>query len=541
MKNLFPLSKSRLSRRIVFYVFISVIAIETIILIPSYLKREQELLAQLQMVVSAQVDVIAAISSPGEHQPEWLHHIRKLQGCPNIVGGSVFSPAGRRLTTFGEQPELSFAKATAGGMANLRSPDGMRYDSAWLEDDLQRPFVLILRQDASPVKRELLSFILRIAGLVVIISIFVTAGAWLALGPIVVTPILRLRGDLLQAGEAISKDQPTPEFHSATTPRRDELGEVIGAFHQMYGQISDAVSNRKKAEAALQKSFRQVAATSRALDMEMEKGREMQTHFLPPVLPRRPGWEFSAFFRPARQVSGDFYDLFDLPGDSIGLVIADVCDKGVGAALFMALFRSLIRIFSGQTTLEGLACPIVEQKPSSRSSIDDPADRIHRPNDAMKAIELTNDYIVQNHEDLAMFATIFYGVLFPNTGELIYINGGHDPLYILHPSGGIRQQLGPTGPAIGVLPNAKHDIGKTRLAPGEILFGYTDGVVEARDAGGSFFTERRLIHLLKTDFQSSELLLQRISSEVSRHIGGAEQFDDITMLAVRHRTDDPRS
>lgn len=530
MNNPFSPSRSRLSRKIVFYVFMSVIVIEAIILIPSYLRRERELLDQLQMVASAQVDVISAISGP-----DWLLRIRQLQGLSKIVGGSVFTPTGRLVTTFGEPPELTFTQAIAGAMASSRSADGTRHDSAWLEKDLQRPFVLVLRQDASRIKRELLSFTLRIAGLVVIISIFVTAGAWLALGPIVVAPILRLRGDLLQAGEAISKDRPTPEFRSASSHRRDELGEVIGAFHQMYEQISDAVSERKKAETALQKSFRQVEDYSRALNMELEKGREMQTHFLPPVLPRRPNWEFSAFFRPARQVSGDFYDLFDLPDDSIGLVIADVCDKGVGAALFMALFRSLIRIFSGQTALDGLACPVIDHPSTDRFITEDGPDTFPAPNDALKAIQLTNDYIVQNHEDLAMFATIFYGVLVPDTGELTYINGGHDPLYILHPSGGIRRQLGPTGPAVGVLPNAKLDAGKSRIAPGEILFGYTDGIVEARGADGSFFSEKNLIHLLKNGFHSSGQLLERISSAVNSHIGNAEQFDDITMLAVRRR------
>ena len=540
MNNPFSTSRSRLSRKIVFYVFVSVIVIETIILIPSYLRREQELLDQLQMVVSAQVDVITAISGPGGRASDWLTRIHQLQACSNIVGGSLFTPAGRQLTSFGEQPELTFAQATAEGIKNLRSEDGRRYDSAWLQEDLLNPFVLVLRQDSSSVNRELLSFTLRIAGLVVIISIFVTAGAWLALGPIVVAPILRLRGDLLRAGEAISKDQPTPDFRSAATHRRDELGEVIGAFHLMYGQISDAVSERKKAEAALQKSLHQVESYSRALNKELEKGREMQNHFLPPVLPRRPGWEFSAFFRPARQVSGDFYDLFDLPDDSIGLVIADVCDKGVGAALFMALFRSLIRIFSGQTALNGLDCRIVHETPASRTPDGNGSDHAHGFGDALKAIQLTNDYIVQNHADLAMFATIFYGILLPNTGELIYINGGHDPLYILHPSGGIRQQLGPTGPAVGVLPNARLELERTRLAPGEILFGYTDGVVEARDEEGLFFSEKQLVGLLKNGFHSSGQLLERISSAVNRHIGDAEQFDDITMLAVRHRPGEVR-
>jgi sigma-B regulation protein RsbU (phosphoserine phosphatase) len=222
------------------------------------------------------------------------------------------------------------------------------------------------------------------------------------------------------------------------------------------------------------------------------------------------------------------YDAFDLPGGSVGLVIADVCDKGVGAALFMALFRSLIRIFSGQTTLAGLACSVEDSNPKAVET----GVALSETN-ALKAIQLTNDYIVQNHEELAMFATVFFGVLDPKTGALTYINGGHDPLYILNPSGGVRQKLGPTGPAVGIRPDATLEIQRARLNPGEILFGYTDGVTEASAKDGKFFKEKKLLTQLKTGSASAPQLLDKISTEVKNHIGGAEQFDDITMLAVR--------
>ena len=251
--------------------------------------------------------------------------------------------------------------------------DGRRIDMPWRQPQLNRANVLVLRQDATAVKRELEAFILRIAGLILIISIFVTVGAWSAMQPIVVTPILRLRKDLVLAGEAISNDRSTPDFYAASVHRRDELGDVIAAFNQMYRRILEAISERRKAEAALQQSLEQVRAYTQALDTEMERGREMQKNFLPAMLPQRTGWEFAAFIEPARQVSGDFYDVFELPGGSVGLVIADVCDKGVGAALFMALFRSLIRIFSGQTSLQGLDCHITESS-ENRTSPEAPAD-----------------------------------------------------------------------------------------------------------------------------------------------------------------------
>ena len=205
---------------------------------------------------------------------------------------------------------------------------------------------LILRHDATSVKKGLLAFFLRIAGLVVIISLFVTFGALIALEPMVLTPILKLRSDLIAAGNAVEKDRQPPEFSVASVRRRDELGEVIAAFVRMVHQTTDAIAKRKQAERSLQDSLRQIDAYSKALTKEMEQGRQMQANFLPESLPQKPGWAFAAFFQPARQVSGDFYDIFELPGGRVGIVIADVCDKGVGAALFMALFRSLIRVFS---------------------------------------------------------------------------------------------------------------------------------------------------------------------------------------------------
>jgi serine phosphatase RsbU (regulator of sigma subunit) len=344
---------------------------------------------------------------------------------------------------------------------------------------------------------------------------------------------LRLREDLIKAGNAISQDQQTPAFYSASVHRQDELGEVIEAFRHMYKQITDAINERRRAEGALQKSFEQVEAYSKALNSELEIGRQMQTNFLPAQLVTKSGWEFSAFFKPARQVAGDFYDVFDLPGDAVGVVIADVCDKGVGAALFMALFRSLIRIFSGQTTLEGLAClyngeSISEEESMAGIGLTHPDHLV-----ALKAIQFTNMYIAQNHGELAMFATLFFGVLDPKTGTLTYINGGHQPLLIIDKFGGVRKQLNPTGPAVGIQLDAAYQIKEARLEPGEILLGYTDGVVEASSDDGNFFTSEQLLSLLEDEVPSAAVLLNHISDQVKSHTGDAEQFDDITLLAIR--------
>lgn len=526
-------TRGRLSRRIVFWVFISVIVIETIILIPSFKRRENELLTQLKEVSTAQLSLIMRLSSGGDSDRKLFEMFKLLQFIPRVLGGAFFRSDGTPLGVFGEPPEFIPPRPGVNEMVYTKSTHGPRYDLVCSPDQLKGDYILILRHDASPVRQELNAFILRIAGLVVIISIFVTAGAWLALNPIVVKPVLRLREDLLKAGEAISRDQKRPQFYSASVQRQDELGEVISAFRKMYTQIADAINERKTAEKALQKSFKQVEAYSEALNNELEKGREMQTNFLPAQLVHKPGWEFAAFFKPARQVAGDFYDVFDLPGGGVGIVIADVCDKGVGAALFMALFRSLIRIFSGQTTLEGLACLYNDESISEEESI--AGNDLSHPEHmiALKAIQFTNKYIAQNHGDLAMFATLFFGVLDPKTGILTYINGGHEPLLIINKSGGVKKRLNPTGPAVGIDSESNFDIEEIQIEAGEILLGFTDGVIEARSDDDKFFTLKKLLNLIGDVAASAAELLNSISDEVKSHTGDADQFDDITLLAIR--------
>jgi serine phosphatase RsbU (regulator of sigma subunit) len=532
-KQIFNSIRRSLSWRIVFWVFTSVIVIETIILIPSFQNREKELLAQAKDVSAAKISMIMQLLPSKISDQALFNQIKKFQLGSQVVGGTLYRSDGKKVGMFGKIPQFIAPQDETAELTFLKSENGDYYDLVYSPEQLKRNYSLILRHAAAPIRRELYAFTLRIGWLVVIISIFVTAGAWIALNPIVVKPILRLRGDLVKAGETISQDQHTPEFYSASIQRQDELGEVIDAFRQMYSQITDAISEQKRAEKALQKSFEQVDAYSKALNSELEKGRQMQSNFLPANLVTKPGWEFAAFFKPARQVAGDFYDVFELPDDKVGIVIADVCDKGVGAALFMALFRSLIRIFSGQTALEGLAClsdedSFTEEKINPGTEFSCP-DRVV----TLKAVQFTNKYIAQNHGELAMFATLFFGVLDPSTGILTYINGGHEPLLIVEASGAVKQRLNPTGPAVGIEPNVAFEIREVRLEPGEILLGYTDGIIEARSKDDQFFTLKQLVSLLQDAVGPVDSLLNHIAAKVKTHTGDADQYDDITLLAIR--------
>jgi sigma-B regulation protein RsbU (phosphoserine phosphatase) len=533
LKELFRFPASRLSRRIALWIFFSVILIETLIFIPSYKNREKELLSQLKDVSAARVAMLMDIVKPEASDDEIFQHIIKLQNDKVVIGGALYGADGRKIGEFGEMPGLMIADVNPAGMTFMLNQDGSRYDIACSPVELQRDYRLILRHDSGSINDSLWAYFLRISGLVVIISLVVTVGTWLTLRWIVVNPILNLRQDLVRAGNALSNDQPTPEFYSATVQRNDELGEVIGAFRQMYRQISYGINERKQAEEALQASFEQVEAYSRELNKELENGRRMQINFLPNQLLQLPSWETAAYFKPARQVAGDFYDVFQVPGGSIGFVVADVCDKGVGAALFMALFRSLIRIFSGQTSLNGLPLTCSDAR---FDEVDDYADYptvdpAHVT--ALRAIHLTNNYIALNHGDLAMFATLFFGILDPDSGTLSYINGGHEPIFVLGPGGGVKERLAVTGPSVGVEPNIVFKIQQSRLEPGDILLGYTDGVVEANASDGGFFTMERLVATLEAPASSAADLLDRIADSLQVHIGEADQFDDVTLLAIR--------
>jgi two-component system response regulator len=295
-----------------------------------------------------------------------------------------------------------------------------------------------------------------------------------------------------------------------------------------------AALDRKKFRDREREYLRQVEIVSQKLNQELEKGRQMQLNFLPSELLQITDWEISAFFKPAQQVAGDFYDTFPVMEKYVGLVIADVCDKGVGAALFMALFRSLIRIFAAQSAMRKAYEHFnPKESISDQTLIDINKSCELTPTHILEAVSLTNNYVAEYHGDLGMFATLFFGILDPVTGLLTYINGGHEPLFIINTQGEIKQQLNSTGPAVGMLPNLKFKIAETYLESGDILLGYTDGVPEARAVGGEFFTNKRLHDILTTPVASGNILLNKITESVINHIGEADQFDDITLLAVK--------
>jgi sigma-B regulation protein RsbU (phosphoserine phosphatase) len=296
------------------------------------------------------------------------------------------------------------------------------------------------------------------------------------------------------------------------------------------GGVAAGVARLEQEQAELQRQKKFLL-----YEHELQIGRQIQVGFLPETLPQPAGWEVVAHFQPARDVAGDFYDVFPLSGDRVVLVMADVCDKGVGAALFMALFRSLIRAFCMGSPLgahisvasgEPTQRPAGTVLPASQRRAALMADLI-----ALLGVEHTNRYVTSNHANAFMFATLFLGVLDTATGSLSYVNAGHEPPTIVGPQG-VKTRLEPTGPAVGLMPEASFDLGKMQLERGDVLVMHTDGVTDARDPAGQSFTERRFLSLLAASAPAADLI-DRLVTAVRSHIASADQFDDITLLAVR--------
>jgi serine phosphatase RsbU (regulator of sigma subunit) len=249
---------------------------------------------------------------------------------------------------------------------------------------------------------------------------------------------------------------------------------------------------------------------ARSLERDLDIGRKIQADFFPASLPEMPGWTIEARFRSARQVAGDFYDAFPLRGGTVALVVGDVCDKGVGAALFMALFRSLIRAVAG-LSLGGV-------EPDAAGLI-------------LRAVQVTNDYIARVHDETNMFSTLFIGALDPATGRLDYVNAGHESALVAR-AGGAIEELGPKGPAVGMMPDVAFGTGSTTLGAADALLIFTDGLTEARDRTGVEFGEGRIRELLAMRGATAQAMLDRIYGAVRSHVEHAEPTDDLTLLGV---------
>lgn len=238
---------------------------------------------------------------------------------------------------------------------------------------------------------------------------------------------------------------------------------------------------------------------------EITLARQIQASFLPAGIPIVPGWQLTASLEPARQMAGDYYDFISLPNGRLGILIADVADKGLGPALYMALSSTLIRTFA-----------------------------IQYPDEPAAVLTGANRRILSDAR-ANLFVTVFYGVLDPQTGLLTYANAGHTPPYVFSLNDGDKPQvLRNTGMPLGIEEENVWRQEVTQMVSGDVLLLYTDGVTDAQNARGDFI-DRHLVLQAARDHLSQPIaaIQEAILEEVHRFVGDAPRFDDITLVILK--------
>jgi phosphoserine phosphatase RsbU/P len=239
------------------------------------------------------------------------------------------------------------------------------------------------------------------------------------------------------------------------------------------------------------------------MQRELQMAREMQTTFLPQEVPQVPGWEFAARWHPAREVAGDYYDFIPAGPDSLGLVIADVTDKGAPAALFMVFSNSIVRasVHPSLTPAESMA---------------------------------NSNRLIAAKSPNAMFVSLVYVQLDLKTGQATYVNAGHNPpLHHLEQSGELRL-LPRTGMVLGIDPDTPFTQSTITMQPGDFLLLYTDGLIDALNAKDEEFGMPRLESILQgNQHASAEEIIYLLEEAMVEHSGDITPFDDITLLLVK--------
>jgi serine phosphatase RsbU (regulator of sigma subunit) len=246
--------------------------------------------------------------------------------------------------------------------------------------------------------------------------------------------------------------------------------------------------------------------SSEKMARELEIAGKIQASFLPRERPNLPGWEIGVTLIPARQTSGDFYDFVELGNGRVGLIVADVADKGTGAALYMALSRTLIRTYALQF-----------------------------PEEPERALQAANERILADTQS-DQFVTVFYGVLDGASGCLTYANAGHNPGLIV---GEQIRELGNTGIPLGMFPDMSWQQAQVQLSPGQLLLLYTDGIPEATNSSHEEFGDERLQKIATAHVgQPATAVQTALVDAVQNFAGDAPQSDDITLLLVKRITVD---
>jgi sigma-B regulation protein RsbU (phosphoserine phosphatase) len=269
---------------------------------------------------------------------------------------------------------------------------------------------------------------------------------------------------------------------------------------------NEEVLARVETHLALRRLQTQLQDSNEKMERELALAGEVQASFLPRELPAVPGWQLSITLQPARDTSGDFYDVNLLPDGRLGILVADVVEKGVGAALFMALSWILIRTYAAEYPAQ--------------------------PELVLSAV---NRRILED-TNANQFVTVFYGILDPTTGTLVYCNAGHCPPYLVSAQNSENvQRLVRTGLPLGIFADKSWKQRSTHFDPGDVLVLYTDGITEAQCGRETFYGEDRLLESVRVSLgRPARDIQDAIMADLRRFVGDAPnvQRDDIALAVL---------
>ncbi len=306
---------------------------------------------------------------------------------------------------------------------------------------------------------------------------------------------------------------PESEAHSLVAVPLSVKGDLLGVMLLEERALATRLRGRRveiitgiaqQAALAVQNDLLQQEVTERErLERELQLAHEIQETFMPTRLPNLPGWDMAFLWRAARQVAGDFYDFFELPGRRLGLVIADVADKGMPAALFMTLTRTLVR-----------AAAVEYESPAA-------------------VLTRVNNLLVADAQQ-GMFVTAVYAVLALETGQISYANAGHPPPLLSRFPSRTLEGLGKGGMALGVVEGIEFLEQVVTLDPGDHLVFYTDGITEAFSPVGEIYGEERLAAAIQVAYDgSAQAVSDAIDSSVANFVGDESPTDDVTLMVLR--------
>ena len=313
---------------------------------------------------------------------------------------------------------------------------------------------------------------------------------------------------LTRGAEEMDRGDFEPASLDVVADRRDELGTLVRVFQTMARDVQNREQHLeglvRERTADLEQKNEELEKARKRVDEELRIARSLQGAILPREIPESQAYAGSAMMTPAQELGGDFYDCFTLPDGRLGIVIADVSGKGVPAAFFMAIVRTMMRSAAHEYSSPG------------------------------RCMREVNEAVCEQNPH-SLFVTMFYGILDPTSGRFDYANAGHNPPFLVGADGQVTDLPTTSGVVVGAMPGLDYNEAAVEMDPGDTLFLYTDGISEAMNDADEEFGEERLANVLAEDTQAPiRSVIDNVSNAVEAFVVDAPQSDDITCMVLRY-------